>query len=171
METKRCAVVKEETRRVSFFLVKFSAIFLLLHAVIWIADLSYLENYLAGIEAKASSLNSEQNKIFIEEEHALAINASCTGLISISILAGIVFAFRKPELKKKLLIFVPSALLLFFLNTGRLFLVVQTAKVYGLQAGEIVHEISWIATAVFIILLWHYFTLKATKSKKFNELL
>ena len=171
METKRCAVVKEETKKISLFLAKFAVIFFLLHTAIWIADLSSLENYLAGIEAKASSLNSEQNKIFVQGEQALSINASCTGLISISILAGIVFAFRKPELKKKLLIFVPSALLLFFLNMGRLFLVVQTAKAYGLQAGEIVHEISWIATAVFIILLWYYFTLKATKSKKFNELL
>ncbi len=153
------------------FLIKFFAIFAILHLIIWTMNLGFLENGLAELTGKTNGLSVEGNRVYLNEGEFFVINPSCTGLVSVSIIAAIVFSLRKPKIEKKVLIFLFSAIIMFFLNILRLYGVMFFGKNFGLSAGELFHEVSWISTAAFILILWYYFTKKITKTNKFNELI
>ncbi|MFH1545537.1 MAG: exosortase/archaeosortase family protein [archaeon] len=144
-------------------------IFALLHLIVWSVDLSFLENSIASFEAGLTGLESNGNIIAINAQK-IEINPSCTGLISISILAAVIFSLRKPELKKKIIIFAAGGISLLLLNLLRVYFVIVVGKTYGIAAGEIAHELSWLSTAIFIIVLWYYLTKRITGTKSFNEL-
>ncbi|MEW6295481.1 MAG: exosortase/archaeosortase family protein [Candidatus Diapherotrites archaeon] len=138
--------------------------------LVWTVDLKFLEDWLAGTEAGFTGLQSKGNIIFLKEEK-IEINPSCTGLISASILAAVIFSLRKPEIKKKILIFLGGTIILFLLNIARVYFVLLIGISYGAQTAEFAHQLTWLSTAAFIVILWYYFTLRITKSKEFHELL
>jgi len=141
-----------------------------LHLLVWSINIKFLEEWLAGTEAGLTGLQGKGNIIFLKEEK-IEINPSCTGLISASILAAVIFSLRKPEIKKKIAIFLGGAAILFLLNIVRVYFVLLIGINYGAKTAEFAHEITWLSTAAFIVILWYYFTLRTTKSKEFHELL
>lgn len=152
------------------FLVKFGVIFSVLHLLVWTVPTSFLQNWIAFLQAGFFNLPLTENTIFLNQKLIL-INPSCTGLISLSILAAIIFSLTKPELKKKIEIFVLAGIIMFFLNLLRIYFVLWAGMNFGEELIGVLHEISWMTTALFIIILWYYFTKKITKVKEFNELL
>ncbi len=86
------------------------------------------------------------------------------------ILASIVFSLRKPEFKKKLVLFSMGFAVLFLSNFLRIYLVLLAGINYGIGAADLVHTISWFTTSALIILLWYYLTKKIAKVEKFSEL-
>jgi exosortase/archaeosortase family protein len=160
----------EEQKKTLMFLVKFGVIFSVLHFLVWKIPTGFLQEWIAGTEAGFFGLATENNLIFLEAQKIL-INPSCTGLISISILAAIIFSLRKPEIKQKIQIFVFASAIMFLLNLIRIYFVLWFGLEFGIQWIELMHEISWMTTAAFILGLWYYFTKKITKVKEFNELL
>lgn len=161
---------KIKENKTILFLVKFGVIFSVLHILVWAVPTSFLQNWIALLQANFFSLPLQNNLIELSQRQIL-INPSCTGLISISILAAIIFSLSKPEMKKKIQIFVLAAIIMFFLNLLRIYFVLWIGLNYGEDLIGLMHEISWMTTALFIIGLWYYFTKRITKVKEFNELL
>jgi len=157
--------MKKHKKKIAF-LLKFFAIFAFAEILIFYVDFSALENFIAAQSASYFGLPWSGNAIFVPDGTFL-ITSSCTGLVSMSILAAIIFSLRKPKLEQKFGIFIAGAALLFILNYIRVFLVVGIGKYHGIAAGEIAHVISWFTTAALVLILWYYFTKKVAKVKDF----
>jgi len=160
----------KEINKTIMFLVKFTVIFSVLHYLVWTIPTEVLQNFIALFQSNLLGLNIQNNLLFLENQRVL-INPSCTGLVSISIIAAIIFSLRKPEIKQKIQIFLVAGIIMFFLNLLRIYFVLWVGINFGQELIGIVHEISWMTTALFIIGLWYYFTKRITKIKEFNELL
>jgi exosortase/archaeosortase family protein len=157
-------------KKLIVFLIKFFIIFSVLHFIIWSVDLSFLQIPLTRLEGKLLNIKTIENTLIVNE-NIFEINPSCTGLVSTSILAAIIFALKKPRILKKIQIFLIGAITLLIANIARIFIVLWFGLKFGIKTAEIVHVISWFTTSGIIIIAWYYFTKKITKIKAFNELL
>ncbi|HLD59131.1 MAG TPA: exosortase/archaeosortase family protein [archaeon] len=153
-----------------FFSIKFFIIFLVLQFFILSAPLAQLENFIASAEAGALGLQSSGNIVFFEDQ-SFQVGANCTGLLSGAILFAVVFAMKKPDFRKKLLIAAAGALVLFLLNFPRVFFVLWAAKNFGAGLAETLHEITWMTTAVLVLIVWFFAIRKIAKTKNFAELI
>ncbi len=111
---------------------------------------------------------SSENLVFVKDG-VFEITPSCTGLVSTSILAAIVYSLKKSGLKRKTLIFLAGASMLIFLNYFRVLAVLWTGKEFGTNAAGITHVVSWFSTTIFVLVLWYYFTKKITGAKNFSD--
>jgi exosortase/archaeosortase family protein len=129
-----------------------------------------LQNFIAGTEANALGMATEGNKIFFDSQ-SFEITNNCTGLVSGAILAAIIFSLKKPDLKKKFLIAITGGIALFLLNLPRIWLVLAIAKNHGTGLAGTLHEITWLTTALLVILIWYFATKKIVGIKNFGELI
>jgi len=151
-----------EEKKLFLFLIKFFVIFFVLSTLIGLVDLSFFTNYLTILVAKLANANFVGNVIFVGKASFIVSNY-CTGLMSASILAAIIFALRKPELKKKILLFAFGLCLLLVVNVPRLLLVVLAAQ-SGFDA-ELVHTITWFLMSALILIIWYYGTKRIAKKE------
>lgn len=156
------------SKKIIIFLVKFLLVFAILNFFIEITNLSILTNFIAGIVASVLGLTAAQN-IIIFGGKTFVVTNSCTGLVSASILASIIFALKKPELKKKFALFGLGLVVLLIVNVPRVMLVLFAAQ-NGFDA-ELVHEITWYLMSTIIIVLWYYGSKKMFSKKEFTELI
>ncbi len=164
------AKAKQFREKALVFLVKFFVVYAALQILIVLLPLGFLENGIALLEANALGLQAEGNTIFLDS-NAFQIVPNCTGLAGISVLASIIFALRRPELKKKVLLLAFGALALFPLNLLRLYIVLLAAISFGPEMAEGLHVASWFAVSAAIILLWYWLTKKVARAKDFSSLL
>ena len=150
------------------FLAKFFAIFLALEAIVNILDFSALQEFIAKSLAAVLDLRSSHSTVFVQGG-SFEINASCTGLVSSSVLAAVVFSLKKPDIRSKAIIFISGSLLLLLLNYLRVLVVLWAGKEFGTAAAEALHIASWFTTTAFVLGLWYYFTKKVTGSKSFAD--
>src|SRR3989338_5388197 len=136
-----------------FFSIKFFIIFLVLQFFILSAPLAQLENFIASAEAGALGLQSSGNIVFFEDQ-SFQVGANCTGLLSGAILIA-----------------AAGALVLFLLNFPRVFFVLWAAKNFGAGLAETLHEITWMTTAVLVLIVWFFAIRKIAKTKNFAELI
>lgn len=160
--------VSKENKNILKFVFKFCLIFFTLFFIIEIMDLSFLNNFLAEKVAKIFGLEYFENIIFGNGINFLITNL-CTGLVSISILAGIIFSFKKPIIENKIIFFVLGALILLIANFFRIIFVIFIANL-GFDA-ELVHTITWFLMSGIIILIWFYGNKKLLGYKKLNQLI
>ena len=158
-------------KRELVFLAKFAAIYIVLQAVIQFGPLLPLEEAIASLEAGWIGAENFGNIIDTGGNGLFEISASCTGLVSASVLAAVVFSLRKPKLKKKAMVFAVGAIALFVLNLARVYIVLVSAVQFGIGMSEIVHIVSWFSTAAFILAAWYFGTKRIAKVKDFSELL
>jgi exosortase/archaeosortase family protein len=154
--------------KISLFLIKFFAIFFILTTLVELLDLLFFTEWLAFISAMPFKVNVVSNLVFVNGENFLVTN-SCTGLVSASILAAIIFSLKKPLIKQKILLFLFGMGILLVLNIPRLMLVLWSASV-GLDA-ELVHIITWFFMSIFILIIWYFGTKRIAKINDFSELL
>ena len=152
------------------FLVKFFAIFLSLEFFVFGTNLTFLQEFIARTQAELLGLRNVKNLIFVSDG-IFEIVPECTGIVSTSILASIIFSLKKPEMKKKLFIFGLGFVLLFIWNYLRVLSVIWTGVEFGIENAEILHVISWFTTSGLVLVLWYYFTKKITKAKNFSGFL
>lgn len=150
------------------FLAKFAAIFLVLYVLLFVFNPVWLENWIASLEAQWLGAQAVGNVVVVKNS-SFIISESCTGIISMIILASIVFALKKPGIGKKIMLFAFGAIVLFFANLGRVYLVLLSASAFGFWAAEMLHVVSWFAMSALIIALWYYLTKAITKAKSFEE--
>lgn len=159
---------KFKLKKEYLFLAKFFVVYFFLSTIINIIDLSFFTNFLAFLSGSYSGLSFFQNKIFLDN-FVFVITNSCTGLVSASILASIVFALKKPALFEKIKLFVFGFLLLLVINFFRILGIIFLAKL-GIDPN-LTHVVSWFVMSFFILLIWYYTTKAVVKLKSFNELL
>ncbi|MDD3083807.1 MAG: archaeosortase/exosortase family protein [Candidatus ainarchaeum sp.] len=152
----------------TIFLLKFFIIFFVIELFILVSNLSFYNSFLAFISSSYLGFLSEGNIIFINGTKFVVDN-SCTGLVSIAILAGITFSLKNIDLFKKTKLFVFGSLILLLANIPRIMIVLISANI-GFDA-ELIHVLTWFFMSVIVLLIW-YFGLKNTfKIKDFSELL
>lgn len=160
--------INKENKKITFFLIKFFIIFTILFFLIEILPLSFYNNFLAQITASPLGLNYLQNKIFFENTTFIVTNL-CSGLISITIFAGLIFGFKNPVLINKIIIFLLISLILLIVNIFRIFFIL-IMSINGFDP-EFIHEVTWYLMSLLILILWYFSIKKLTIYKKFNELL
>ncbi|MDD5163480.1 MAG: exosortase/archaeosortase family protein [Candidatus ainarchaeum sp.] len=153
-----------------FFLIKFFVIFAVLQFLILVLPLAPLQEFIAGGEAGALGMESHGNTIFWDSQR-FEIKNNCTGLVSGAILAAVIFSLKKPSFKKKFLIAITGGIGLFLLNLPRIWIVLAIAKSFGAGLAETLHEITWITTALLVLLIWYIATKKIAGIKNFSELI
>jgi exosortase/archaeosortase family protein len=163
-------MVIERHKRELIFLIKFFLIYGILQAIIQIAPMDFVTEPIASFEASLLGLKSEQNSI-IAGPATFVINNSCTGFVSVSVLAAIVFSFRRPELRRKLAVFVPCAVTLFFINLLRVYIVLFFGITVSYELAEPVHVASWFFMSGAIIALWYEATRRFAGIKDLGQLL
>lgn len=159
---------KEKSFKMGLFLAKFFFIFAILTIIIELLDLSVFTGWLASVSSMPFGLEAQGNVMTINGQQFAVTNA-CTGLMSASILAAVIFALKKPEMKKKIVIFLVGLVVLLVANIPRIMLVLWTATL-GLDAG-LVHTLTWFLMSALILLLWYYGTKLYAKIDDFSELL
>ncbi|MDO8660572.1 MAG: exosortase/archaeosortase family protein, partial [Candidatus Woesearchaeota archaeon] len=87
------------------------------------------------------------------------------------ILAGVIFALRKPELKTKFIMFFAGTLVLLVANVFRIYFVLLAGKEFGVPIAELFHTISWLAMSGIILFFWYYATIRLTGIKNFEGFL
>ena len=153
-----------------FFLIKFFMIFFALQFLILALPLEPLKALIAGAAAGAAGLQSAGSTIAVGSEN-FEITNSCTGLVSWAILIAVIFPLKKPEIRKKVAMALAGGLALFLLNFPRILLVLWAAQNYGSETAEILHEATWITTAVLVLIIWFIGTKKIAKIKSFAEMI
>ncbi len=156
------------TRGEALFLLKFFMIFSVFEAAVNYFGFAPLQEFIASSQAQLLGLESSGDLVFVKGG-IFQISPSCTGLVSMSILFAIVFSLCRPELPKKIFIFLIGAILLLFLNYPRVLAVLWTGREFGPGAAQVVHMLSWFSTTVFVLALWYYFTKKITGAKDFSD--
>ncbi|MEM4598316.1 MAG: exosortase/archaeosortase family protein [Candidatus Diapherotrites archaeon] len=163
-------ICNDERKKELYFLIKFFLIYGTLQAIIYFADVSFITNWIASFEASLFQLESQGNAIRAGTA-VFVINNSCTGLVSISVLAAIVFSFRKPSLREKIIVFLPCSAILFLVNLARVYAVIYAGVHISHSLVEPLHVGSWFVMSGAIVLLWYYGTKKIAKIRYFAELL
>lgn len=151
------------------FIAKFTAIFLFLEFIVF-NNMVFIQEFIAQSQAQILGLESVGRFVFVKDG-AFEIVPECTGIVSTSILAGIVFSLRKPELKKKLGIFFAGFLILLAVNYLRVMGIIWLGNEFGMGYAEIMHITSWFATSGIVLALWYYFTKKISGVKSFSGFL
>ncbi|MEK6958651.1 MAG: archaeosortase/exosortase family protein [archaeon] len=171
-QTKRAISSPQSTQnkkeKLLWFLAKFFGIYFALTILIELADLSFLTQAIAKIAGDALGMAVSGSIVQING-HTYTISNSCTGLASASILAAVIFSLKKPELVKKVMLFIAGTLILLLANIPRVMLVLVAAKA-GFDAN-MVHTLTWFLMSAIILLIWYYGTKKMGKVKDFSELL
>ena len=161
-------VISVQRKKIIWFAVKFFAIFFALHAIIVSAELTLLNQLIAGISASSLGLMHSGNMI-LTGSGVFFITNSCTGLVSASILAATIFSLKKPGIKAKFAIFFTGLIIIFLANIPRIMLVLAAAQT-GLDA-ELVHTLTWFIMSAIVLIVWYYGTKKIAGIKEFNSLL
>ena len=155
-------------KKILFFLLRFFFIFAALNILIDLAPLGVLNNSIATLSSSLIGLTSKENAIIVGEKVFLVTN-SCTGLISVSILAAIIFSLKRPVLRKKIFLFIGGAILILLLNIPRISLILFSAKM-GFDA-ELAHTLTWFFMSAIVLIIWYFGTKKIEEINEFNELL
>lgn len=134
-------------------MIKFIVIFLTLFLFLSFFELTPLNNFLAEQSAKVLNLSYDQNVIFTNEVNFIVTNF-CTGLVSVAILAGIIFSFKKPIFINKLILFILGSLILIVSNFFRIIFVMIMSEI-GFDA-ESIHVFTWFLMSLLIIIFWFY---------------
>jgi len=153
-----------------WFVLKFFAVFFVLEALLVGSSIPLLQEPIASLEAGLLGLESEGN-IILSEGGNFEISPSCTGLVSSIILAAIIFSLKKPEIKKKIGIFLAGSVSLLVLNLFRIYLVILGGELFGFWIVEPLHILSWFATTALILVLWYYLTMQITGIRNFSGFL
>ncbi len=135
------------------FLAKFLVIFFILTFLINSVDLSFFSEKEAALVAGVVGLQSQGNAVFLSEKTFFVTN-NCLGLITASILAALIFSFKKPDLKKKLGLFAAGFVLIMVVNVFRLWFVLFSAT-NGFDA-ELVHTVTWFFMSGVVLFIWYY---------------
>ena len=148
------------------FSIKFFLIFFTLSFIIEFLDLSIMSNFLTIIVSSILNLPFLDNQIFLNEKIFVISNA-CLGFSTISILFALIFSLKKPELIKKMSLFIFGAGFIFLINIPRL-VVVVFSEIIGFDP-DLVHTLTWFFMSLVVLVIF----LLATKyyyKKELNEL-
>jgi exosortase/archaeosortase family protein len=141
-------------------LIKFFLLFGVFYLIILNLDLSFLNNFLTLITANLTQNNFYLNEIYLNDT-IFVITNSCTGLTTIAMFFGLIFAFKNPELIEKIKNFLIGTTIVFLINIFRIIFILVMAKL-GFNAIQ-VHDLTWIIMSLTSILIWYKLNKKNLK--------
>ncbi|MCX8158509.1 MAG: exosortase/archaeosortase family protein [Candidatus Diapherotrites archaeon] len=154
-------------REKTFFLIKFSLIFLALELLVSIINPKILGIIVANLVAKITNSQNIENFIIVDN-YAYEITNFCTGLTSIIAFIAIVVPLKKPDTRKKVEFIIVASIAIFILNISRVSTIILVAKRLGNYYGEITHIVSWFLMFFAVFLIWYYL---AQKTGKISEMI
>jgi exosortase/archaeosortase family protein len=143
------------------FLLRFFLVFGIASTALYYLDFSFFNNWIAQLVGTWIGLEVQGNLFLIHGQSVVVANY-CNGLSSASILAGIVFGFTRPELRKKLKIFLVGLLVLQVMNLLRVYFVLQIGVLYGIDHLVLAHSVSWGGMSLIILGYWYWAVGKKT---------
>jgi exosortase/archaeosortase family protein len=160
----------DRLKRNAIFMLKFFVIYGVLQAIIDYAPMTFITESIARFEGALISRPVIGSSIYVDGVEYIITN-SCTGFVSLSILAAVVFGLRKPEIKKKVLLLGLGALILLPSNLVRVFAVLIVGANFGPFWADLTHKTSWFMMSGLIIGVWYYATKRFAGIRNFHELL
>jgi len=164
---KSNSVKDSHAKKIIWFCAKFFIIYVVLQYLIELADLSALNYFIAYASASLLGLGYWGSMVFVNGA-VFTVTNLCTGLVSASVLAAIVFSLRRPKLAQKIALFFLGLVLLMLINIPRVALVLYSASI-GFDA-DLVHTLTWFIMSAAVLLIWYYGTKRIAKVKDFSEL-
>lgn len=152
----------------TIFLLKFFIIFLILDFLIIVSNLSFYNSFLAFITGSFSGLKVLGNNIFLNN-HIFIIDNSCTGLVSVAMLAGLIFPLKKIIFFEKIRFFIFGSVLLLLFNIFRIIFVLYSAKI-GFDA-DFIHILTWFLMSFIVIFIWFFVLKNFFKIKDFSKII
>jgi exosortase/archaeosortase family protein len=154
-------------KKLLIFLLKFFTIFFVLEIILLNLKINFYNSFLAFITSAYLGFLNEGNKIFLNNT-VFVVDNSCTGLVSIIMLASLIFSI-KGNLFKKTKFFVFGVLVLLLINIFRIMLVLLVASV-GFDA-DLIHTLTWFIMSGIVLGLWYYFITKILLIKNIREVI
>lgn len=167
-KTEKQNLPRLDNRKLVFFIIKFFLIFFVLSYILEVLPLAWLNEFIAQVSALVVGLPVSGAQVYVYGAVFIVGNA-CTGLMSASILAAIIFSLNKPNLIKKITLFLIGLGILLVVNIPRVMLVLLSAKA-GLDAN-LIHELTWFMMSGVILIIWYYGTKKMCGINDFSELI
>ncbi len=120
------------------------------YALVLFAPLGFLEEWEAQTVGAWLGLPVSGNTIAVPDGVFL-INAGCTGVLSILLLAAILAGLREPDWKTRALIWASGSAILFLTNLLRVALVVEAGRRVGMEIAGTLHVASWFLVSALVI--------------------
>lgn len=149
-------MVKKETfQPILFFLAKFFLIYIILYVLLLTIHAEPLQYAIAAIESHWTGLEQDGFLILLKTGESFLISEQCTGLVSAITLTALIWAGRKPSIRKKIILNAGGLLILLIINLVRIYAVIQVGQSSGMEMAELAHQTSWYAMTIIIIGLWY----------------
>jgi len=156
------------------FLARFSAAFLASYLFLlflsplfleeWFTLLQYNLLLLAGIAVKT------QSNYILMDTGTFLLSESCIGIVSSSMIIGLVFGAVGVKPKNKALIAFYGITTMASINAARVFAVLYVGALNGIEAAELLHVTSWFVMALGTALVWYYFVKAVEKPRHFQDI-
>lgn len=151
------------------FLARFTLIF-------FFTQLALILFPLTGVQNSVAQLIGEWTHV--EYSHSLLYTVNgwfdvtpfCLGLTTLSILAGMVFGFTYPSLRKRIAFFIGAGAALLILNLFRIVFVVEIGKRWGIGAADALHTFTWFVFTALAVLAWILFLMRERKTTSVMEI-
>lgn len=170
-QTKKKGVQLAETNHhpVLIFLAKFFLIYAVLYLLLLTVHAEPLQYFIASVESQWTGLEQDGLTIWVSEGNSFFISEQCTGLVSAITLTALLWAGRKPNWKKKLILNLAGLIFLLLVNVLRIYFVIHIGQTTGMPEAEVAHQISWYAMTAIIIALWYMGLMKWGGIKSIQE--
>ena len=156
------------------FLIRFFGVYLLFYALLLAWEPTIINNSIASIESGLLHLSGIVHTIhgnsIVVNAVPFEINSTCTGISSISMLLGLIFAVPRMKAKNRLYVFIVAASALIAFNMIRIYIVLWIALISA-EFAETLHVVSWFIVAGLVLWLWYVATLKFEGEKSIMALL
>lgn len=163
--------------RIFVFLVKFAALSLPLHFLLWVNfDASRVQLFVAGLIEKlllSSGVEVIRNGVILGMQTKTApltveIIKDCVGWKSVLALLGLIFATPNITFKKRILGAVVGAIIVFLGNILRIYSTIYVTVLKGTAFWEITHGFLWREGLMLLVILTWYTWLKIFEQKALN---
>jgi exosortase/archaeosortase family protein len=154
-------------KKLLIFLSKFFMIFFVLEIILLNLKIDFYNSFLAFVTSAYLGFLNEGNKIFLYGA-VFVVDNSCTGFVSIIMLASLIFSI-KGNLFKKTKFFIFGALVLLLINIFRIMLVLLGANI-GFNSN-LIHTLTWFIMSGIVLGLWYYFITKILLIKNIKEII
>lgn len=159
--------------RIFIFLVKFAALSLPLHFLLWINfDASQVRDFVANAVEKlllSSGVDVSRNGLFLSMPTktgplTVEIIKDCVGWKSILALFGLIFATPNISIKKRVFGLIAGAPIIFMGNILRIYATIFVTVLKGLEFWEVTHTHLWQDGLILLVIITWYIWLRICKS-------
>ena len=153
--------MKKQLLPPSEFLLRFFFAFAASYVALIALSQGFLSNAFAFLEFNALKALNVQGIGLVEnyivfEEAVFNLNESCIGIVSASMILGLVFTSVGVSNRNRWKVLVCGVALMALVNFFRVLAVLYSVQFYGAEFAEALHVSSWFVMALATVLVWYY---------------